>query len=51
MTTLIVGATGATGRLLIKQLLDANEHVRVIVRSTDNLLNILPDEIREDDRL
>lgn len=39
MTTLVVGATGATGRLLVKQLLDRGETVRVIVRSS------LPEEI------
>ena len=34
-TTLIVGATGKTGSLLVKQLLDKNHEVRVIVRSPD----------------
>ena len=33
MTTLVVGASGATGRLLVEQLLDRGEHVRIIVRS------------------
>ncbi|MCE7980425.1 MAG: NAD-dependent epimerase/dehydratase family protein [Caldilinea sp. CFX5] len=42
MTVLIVGATGATGRLLVKQLLDRGEKVKVIVRSADKL----PEEIR-----
>lgn len=37
MTTLVVGASGATGRLVVKQLLAAGETVRVIVRSTDAL--------------
>ncbi len=37
MTTLVVGATGATGRLLVKQLLDRGIKVRVIVRSPDKL--------------
>lgn len=37
MTTLVVGATGATGRLLVRELLERGEHVRIIVRSTDNL--------------
>jgi NAD(P)-dependent dehydrogenase (short-subunit alcohol dehydrogenase family) len=37
MTTLVVGASGATGRLLVQQLLDRGEHVRIIVRSTENL--------------
>ena len=42
MTSLVVGATGATGRLLVKQLLDRGQQVRVIVRSPDSL----PDDIR-----
>lgn len=37
MTTLVVGANGATGRLLVEQLLQRGEKVKVIVRSTDNL--------------
>lgn len=42
MTVLIVGATGATGRLLVKQLLDRGLKVKVIVRSADKL----PEAIR-----
>ncbi len=42
MTTLIVGATGATGRLLVKQLLEQGQAVKVIVRSPDKL----PEAIR-----
>jgi nucleoside-diphosphate-sugar epimerase len=37
MTTLVVGANGATGRLIVEQLLNRGEKVKVIVRSTDNL--------------
>ena len=37
MTTLVVGASGATGRLLVEQLLKQGQQVRIIVRSTDNL--------------
>jgi len=37
MTTLVVGASGATGRLLVEQLLDRGQNVRVIVRSPDRL--------------
>ena len=37
MTTLIVGATGATGRLLVEQLLHRGEAVKAIVRSPDRL--------------
>ena len=41
MTTLVVGASGATGRLLVEQLLERGEQVRVIVRSKE----ALPEEI------
>lgn len=41
MTTLVVGASGATGRLLVEQLLERGEHVRVLVRSAQ----ALPDKI------
>ncbi len=37
MTTLVVGASGATGRQLVEQLLSLEQHVKVIVRSPDNL--------------
>jgi nucleoside-diphosphate-sugar epimerase len=37
MTILVVGASGATGRLLVKQLLDRGPNVKVIVRSPDKL--------------
>jgi nucleoside-diphosphate-sugar epimerase len=47
MTILVVGATGATGRLLVKQLLDHNMNVKVIVRSPEKL----PGEIRNHSRL
>jgi len=38
MTTLVVGASGATGRLLVQQLLNRGLHLKVIVRSPDTLL-------------
>lgn len=47
MTTLVVGATGATGRLLVKQLLDRDIKVKVIVRSPHRL----PDDIRDHSNL
>jgi nucleoside-diphosphate-sugar epimerase len=47
MTTLVVGATGATGRLLVAQLLDRGQHVRAIVRSPDRL----PTELRNQPHL
>ena len=37
MTTLVVGASGATGRLLVEQLLNRGQQVRIIVRSTEHL--------------
>lgn len=37
MTTLIVGASGATGRLLVEQLLNRGELVKIIVRAESNL--------------
>jgi nucleoside-diphosphate-sugar epimerase len=47
MTTLVVGASGATGRLLVRQLLDRGQRVRAIVRSTDKL----PESLKNHDRL
>ena len=37
MTVLVVGASGATGRLLVEQLLERGQKVRVVVRSTESL--------------
>lgn len=37
MTTLVVGATGATGKELVEQLLIMRQKVKVIVRSTANI--------------
>ena len=37
MTTLVVGASGATGMQLVEQLLNQGQHVKVIVRSPDKL--------------
>lgn len=37
MTILVVGATGATGRLLVKQLLDEGHAVKAVVRSKEKL--------------
>jgi len=37
MNNLIVGASGATGRLLTEELLNRGQNVRVIVRSADKL--------------
>lgn len=42
MTILVVGASGATGRLLVRHLLNRGLKVRVIVRSPDRL----PEDIR-----
>jgi nucleoside-diphosphate-sugar epimerase len=37
MTTLIVGASGATGRLLVEELLNRGQAVKIVVRSLDGL--------------
>jgi hypothetical protein len=37
MTTLVAGASGATGKHLVQQLLNAGEKVKVIVRPTGNI--------------
>jgi len=47
MTIFVVGATGATGRLLVEHLLARGRHVKVIVRSPDKIPAIL----RNHDRL
>jgi len=43
MTILIVGASGATGRLLVEQLLKRGESVKIIVRTGSNLSEVLND--------
>ena len=47
MTILVVGATGATGRLLVGQLLDSGHEVKAIVRSPDKL----PESLNNNERL
>jgi putative NADH-flavin reductase len=47
MTVLVVGATGATGRLLVRQLLHRGLTVKVIVRSPDKL----PGDVRSHSNL
>jgi NAD(P)-dependent dehydrogenase (short-subunit alcohol dehydrogenase family) len=47
MTVLVVGATGATGRLLVEQLLARGQDVRAIVRSPEKV----PEGLRNHDRL
>jgi nucleoside-diphosphate-sugar epimerase len=37
MTTLIIGASGATGRLLVEKLLARGQRVKIVVRSLDSL--------------
>jgi len=41
MTILVVGASGATGRLLVEQLLNRGQNVKVIVRSPEKLPEFL----------
>ncbi len=45
MTTLVLGASGATGRLLVEQLLDRDHTVRVIVRSPEKLPDFLTNHV------
>jgi nucleoside-diphosphate-sugar epimerase len=47
MTTLVVGASGATGRLLVEQLLSRGQAVRMIVRDPD----ALPEAIKNHDNV
>ena len=47
MMTLVVGASGATGRLLVQQLLTRGQKVKVIVRSPGNL----PEGVRNHEHL
>lgn len=47
MAFLVLGGSGATGQLLVKELLDRGQHVRIIVRSPDTL----PDFLKDQDRL
>lgn len=47
MRILVVGATGATGRLLVEQLLNRGHHVRAVVRDAAKL----PDELRDNEHL
>jgi nucleoside-diphosphate-sugar epimerase len=39
MTTLIVGASGATGKLLVEQLLKKGEQIKIIVRQSSTLID------------
>ena len=41
MNILIVGASGATGRLLLQQLLETGHHVKAIVRSPEKITDFL----------
>lgn len=43
MTTLVVGATGATGQLLLEQLLNRGRKVKAVVRSLDKAPNAVRD--------
>ncbi len=47
MTTLVVGASGATGRLLVEQLLNRGEKVRIIVRE----FSVLPEAVKNHDHV
>lgn len=47
MTILVLGASGATGQLLVQHLLDRGQNVRIIVRSPESL----PENLKNHDRL
>ena len=47
MTTLVVGASGATGKLLVEQLLESGQLVKIIVRSAANI----PDSWNSNEKL
>jgi nucleoside-diphosphate-sugar epimerase len=47
MTTLVVGASGATGRHLVAQLLEQGQYVKAIVRSAESL----PDSLKNKSRV
>jgi nucleoside-diphosphate-sugar epimerase len=47
MTTLVVGASGATGKLLVEQLLQDGKKVKIVVRSTSNI----PDSWKSNEQL
>lgn len=47
MTTLVAGASGATGRLLVEQLLNQGQNVKIIVRSPDKL----PEHLQNNDHV
>jgi len=42
-TTLVVGATGATGKWVVKLLLDQGQNVKVVVRSEERMISALKD--------
>lgn len=41
MTVLVAGASGATGRLLVEQLLERGQHVKAVVRSPEKFRNLV----------
>ncbi len=43
MKVLVLGASGATGNLVVRQLINNNVNVKVVVRSGNNKLNDLMD--------
>jgi len=45
---LVVGATGATGKHVVKQMLNLGHHVKVIARSKERMLDLLKEEKAND---
>jgi nucleoside-diphosphate-sugar epimerase len=46
MTTLVVGASGATGKLLVDQLLKSGQRVKIIVRPTSNIPDFWSSDVK-----
>jgi len=46
MTTLVVGASSATGRLLVEQLLHRGHDVKIIVRTVNSLSEPIKTRVR-----
>lgn len=51
MATLILGANGKTGRLVVRELLEKQAAVKAIVRSSTDFYAVLPEKYKHDKRL
>ena len=48
---LVVGATGATGKWVVRTILERGNNVTVVVRSEDKMRSLLPDELKDSPKL